>query len=317
MRTLRIEGVEKDVSVLGLGTMIFAPKKKDLSFEILDIFTGSGGNMIDTAEIYGDPEENGYAEETLGMWFEETGKREEVVLQSKGLIPGYCKPIHPNGLDITPEHLHAAIDGSLERLKTDYLDIWMFHRDDPAKEVGPLVEACNKEIEDGRIKAYGGSNWSVARIIEANKYAEEHGLKPMTASSPHFSMAVAKEPFWPNTVVVSEEDKKWYEAANMPLIAWSSLARGFIAKGHPEYIEDEDMIRVYYNESNFERLARAEEIGKKYDLNKIETAIAYVLSQSFPVVSLVGAANKTEMASCAKAADTVLTPEDIAYIEGK
>lgn len=316
MRTLRIEGVEKDASILGLGTMIFAPNKKDLCFEILENFTGHGGTFVDTAEIYGDPEEHGYSEETIGMWLDETGKREDIVLCSKGLIPGTCKPIHPNGLEITPEHLHAAISGSLERLKTDYLDLWLFHRDDQSLDVGPLVEACNKEIEDGRIKAYGGSNWTTKRIQEAREYADKHGLQGMSVSSPHFSLAVAKEPYWPNTVVTTPSEKQWYEKHNLPLMAWSSLGRGFIAKGSPDYTEDENLVRVFYNDENFARLSRAEEVGRKHGLNKIETALAYVLSQSFPTIALVGAANKAEMLSCLKAAETKLPPEDIGYLEG-
>lgn len=316
MRTIQINGTSKDSTVLGLGTMIFAPTKKDLCFEILENFTSHGGSFVDTAEIYGDPEQYGYSEETIGMWLEETGKREEIVLCSKGLIPDTCEPIHPNGLDITPNHLHAAIEGSLERLRTDYLDVWLFHRDNPSYEVGPLVEACNEEIEKGHIRAYGGSNWTAARIEEANSYALAHGLQPMSLSSSHFSLAKAKEPYWPNTVVVTPQEQKWYVQNRFPLAAWSSLGRGFVAKGSPDYNEDENLVRVFYNDANFARLARAAEIGKTRGLNKIETALAYVLSQSFPTIALVGAANKAEMLSCLKAAETVLTPQELAQLEG-
>ncbi len=317
MRTLKIDGVTKDVSVLGLGTMIFAPKKKDLCFEIIENFTTHGGTFIDTAEIYGDPEEHGYSEQTIGMWLDETGNREKVVLCSKGLIPGTCKPIHPKGLEITPQHIRAAISGSLERLKTNYLDVWLFHRDDPTRDVGPLVEACHREIEEGRIRAYGGSNWSAARIQEAHAYADSHGLHPMSMSSPHFSLAVAREPYWPNTVVVTPSEKAWYEKHKLPLAAWSSLGRGFIALGAPDFTADKDLVRVYYTEDNFERLRRADSVGAAHGLNRIETALSYVLSQSFPVIALVGAANKAEMLSCIKAAETVLTPKEIAFLEGR
>ena len=316
MRKMKIQGIDKDASVLGLGTMIFAPNKKDICFEILENFSSHGGNYIDTAEIYGDPEEYGYSEQTVGMWLEETGKRESIVLCGKGLIPGTCKPIHPMGLDITPEHLHTAISGSLERLKTDYLDIWLFHRDNPRCEVGPLVEACNKEIENGRIRAYGGSNWTAVRIEEANRYAKDHGLRPMSMSSPHFSLAVAKEPYWPETVVLTSSEKAWYRKHRLPVTAWSSLARGFIAKGSREYTGNKDMVRVYYSDENFARLTRAEEIGAKHGLNKVETALAYVLNQAFPTIALVGAANRNEMLSCLKAAETELAPREIAYLEG-
>jgi len=315
MKKIKIPYLDKEVSVLGSGTMIFAPNKKELSFSILDRFVQNGGTLIDTAEIYGDPEEYGYSETTIGMWFEERKNRDDVVLLTKGCIPGTCKPIHPNGLDISPKCIHDAISGSLERLKTDYIDIWMLHRDDPSKPVGPIVEALNEEIKKGRIRAYGGSNWSVKRIEEANKYAMENGLIGMSASSPHFCLAVAKEPYWPNTTVVTAEDKAWYEKNDFPLFAWSSTGRGFFAKGDRTYTEDPNLVRVYYNEENFEKLKRAEELGKKKGLNRIEIALAYVINQKFPVVALVGPASDEEMKSCIKAADTVLTQEEIDWLE--
>ena len=237
MRTFNLANINKPVSVVGLGTMIFAPHKKDLAFELLDLFIDQGGTLVDTAEIYGDPEEYGYSEKTIGMWLDNRKNREDIVLMSKGCIPGTCKPIHPDGLEITPRHIHDAISGSLERLQTDYLDLWMFHRDAPEKPVGNLVEAVNAEIEDGRIKAWGGSNWTVARIKEANDYAERHGLAGMSASSPHFSLALANESYWPNTVVTSLSDKQWYLDNQLPLIAWSSLGRGFFSHNSTSFVE--------------------------------------------------------------------------------
>ena len=69
--------------------------------------------------------------------------REQIILSSKGLIPGYCESLYPGGARINPESIHKAIDGSLRRLRTDYLDIWMFHRDDPSLPVGPLVDTLD------------------------------------------------------------------------------------------------------------------------------------------------------------------------------
>ena len=286
MKTITIEGISKPLSVLGMGTMIFAPEKKDLCFSILDTFIANGGTTIDTAEVYGAPEEYGYSETTIGMWLSERKCREDIVLISKGCIPDTCKPIHPDGLAVTPEHIHRAIDGSLERLQTDYLDMWLLHRDDESKPVGPIMDALHEEVTRGRIKTFGGSNWTVQRIQEANDYARSKGQKEMTASSPHFCFAVAKEPYWPHTVVTTAEDKAWFEKTKLPLLAWSSTGRGFFAKGAEDYQEDPNLVRVYYNEENFEKLKRAEIVGKNKGLNRIEIAIAYTQNQKFPVISL-------------------------------
>jgi aryl-alcohol dehydrogenase-like predicted oxidoreductase len=317
MKTIQIPNISKPVSVLGLGTMIFAPSKKTLCYSMLDLFVANGGTLIDTAEIYGDPEEYGYSEMVVGQWLEDRNCRENIVLLSKGCIPGTCKPIHPHGLEITPEHIHAAISGSLERLRTNYLDIWLLHRDDPAKPVGPIVEALNEEVKTGRIKSFGGSNWTTQRLAEANQYALDNGLQGMSVSSPHFCLAKAKESYWPNTVVTNEEDMKWFEKTGMPLIAWSSTGRGFFAKGSPDYLEDKDLVRVFYNEENFERKRRADELGRLKGLTGIEIAIAYLTNQKFPVVSLAGPATEKEVNSCIKALDTKLSEEEINWLDLK
>jgi len=315
MKMIRIPELNKQISALGMGTMIFAPKKKDLCFSMLDVFVSNGGTLIDTAEIYGDPEEHGYSEMTIGMWLEERKCREKVVILSKGCIANTCKPIHPDGLEITPKHVHAAIDGSLQRLKTDYLDIWLFHRDDATKPVGPLVEALNEEIKRGRIRAFGGSNWGVKRIEEVNAYAKAHNLQGFSVSSPHFCLAQAKEPYWPGAVNTSAEDKAWYEKTGMPLFAWSSTGRGFFAKGDEKYLEDPNLVRVFYNKENFEKLRRAELLGKKKGLTRVEIAIAYLANQKFPVVSLAGPESDAQVKSCVKALETTLTKKEMQYLD--
>ncbi len=317
MKTIRMKQINKPISVLGMGTMMFAAEKKELCFSMLDIFISNCGTLIDTAEIYGVPEEYGYSELVIGMWLQERKNREKVVLLSKGCIPNTCKALHPNGLDITPTHIHAAIDGSLNRLQTNYIDLWMLHRDSPTKSIGPIVEALNKEVNLGRIKAFGGSNWSTKRIEEVNAYAKANNLQGFSASSPHFCLALAKEPYWPGAVTTTATDILWYEKNSMPLFAWSSTGRGFFAKGDPNYIEDPNLVRVFYNEDNFEKLRRAEVLGKKKGLTRLEIAIAYVSNQEFPVISLVGPENEEQVKSCIKALETHLTKEEINYLELK
>jgi len=310
MKKRHISQLNQDVSVLGLGTMIFAPKKKELCFNVLDEFLQAGGNLIDTAEIYGDPEEYGYSEQTIGMWLSETKNRDKIILISKGCIPGTCKPIQPQGAEISPKGIQRSIEGSLKRLQTNYLDIWLLHRDDPSQPVGPLVETLNEEIEKGNIRAYGGSNWSVERIKEANAYANANGLIGMAVSSPHFSLAEAKEPYWPDTVVTRAEDVEWYVQNQFPLIAWSSLGRGFFAKGSPDYTDDKDLMRVFYSDANFERKRRAEELAKEKKAKSIEIALAYVINQEFPAIALVGPVNKAEVDSCVVGAGIELSERE-------
>lgn len=315
MRYISIAGVEKPVSVIGLGTMIMAPHKKELSFSILDAFAQAGGTLIDTAEIYGDPEDYGYAETTVGLWLKERGNRDQMVLMSKGCIPNTCVPLHGEGLAITPKYIHEAIAGSLERLGVEQLDLWLLHRDDPEVPVGEIVEALNQELRAGTIRAYGGSNWSIQRLQEANQYAAEHGLVGMAASSPQFSLPTAKEPFFPGTTYLDEAGRQWHRESGLPVLAWSSLGRGFLKYGTPEDESRPDLVRTFYSPENFEKLRRAEELGKRHGRTKAEIALAYVMEQDFPSVALVGPGSAAHAKECASVADLQLTKEELAWLD--
>jgi len=167
MRTFLFDNIPVPASVIGLGTMIFHPDTRDRDFALLDAYTAAGGTYIDTAEVYGAVEEHGHSETVIGEWLAaRPGMRARIILASKGLIPGYCAPLHPGGASIGPAQIHRAIDGSLARLQSESMDIWMFHRDDPKLEVAPLVDALDEEVRRGRIRAYSPpravarfSNW--------------------------------------------------------------------------------------------------------------------------------------------------------------
>ncbi|MEM6460722.1 MAG: aldo/keto reductase [Pseudomonadota bacterium] len=302
MRTYDIAPFSIPVSAIGMGTMILHPDTTQRDFALLDAFVENGGTYIDTAEVYGAVEEHGYSEMVIGDWLQaRPGMREKIVLASKGLITGYCAPLHPGGAVIDPPSIHRAIDGSLARLKTDRLDLWMFHRDRPDYPVGPLVDALDEEVKAGRIQAYGASNWSTARIQEAIEYARANSKAEMMSSSPNFSLAKANEPFWPDTVVTDENDKTWFAQNNFMMAAWSALGRGFFARADRNDTSDADLVRVFYSDGNFERKRRAEEFGEANGMNMFEIALAYVISQDFPVVALNGAETTGQIASSANA----------------
>ncbi|MCV0424961.1 MAG: aldo/keto reductase [Roseibium sp.] len=316
MKTFKITPLDTPVSAIGMGTMIFHPDTAERDFALLDAFVEHGGTYIDTAEVYGAVEEHGFSEMVIGDWLaSRPGMREKIVLTSKGLIPGYCAPIHPGGAKIDPVSIHKAIDGSLNRLKTDCLDIWMFHRDDPSQPIGPLVDALDEEVRARRLKAFGASNWTTSRIQEAIDYARATGKSEMICSSPNFSLARANEPFWPDTVVTDETDRKWFSANGVLLVAWSALGRGFFARADPADLGDADLVRVFYSDANFERKKRAEAFGAERSMNMFEIALAYVISQDFPVVALNGAETPEQVASSARAGNLQLTPAERDWLD--
>ena len=156
-----IPGVAKPVARLILGTMIISAQELERSFALLDAVFEMGGNTLDTAHIYA----GGNSERGIGQWMRSRSNREQVVIISKG-----C---HHNAdrKRVTPFDLATDLHDSLARLQTDYIDVYLLHRDDPSLPVGPIVEAFNEHWRAGRIRAFGGSNWTHERIQAANDYA--------------------------------------------------------------------------------------------------------------------------------------------------
>lgn len=288
MRYIKIPQLEKPVSVIGLGTgsSAFTPNMHDRAAELLDRFLTAGGNLIDTAHIYG----FGDSEKTLGRWFRESGRCEEVVLITKGCHPvvdrenPFAKPWEPR---LTPEAIRADLSESLERLQTNTIDLYLLHRDDESVSVGPLVDALNQEKTRGHIRSFGVSNWRVERIAEANQYAAQHGLNGLAVSSPSLSLAQPKKMLFPGTLFADEATRQWHRAHQLPLLAWSALATGFMSgKFKPDDTSDENVTQVYYSEENFERLRRAQILARRKNATSAQIGLAYVLQQAFPVSAL-------------------------------
>lgn len=308
MKYGKVEGIQPQVSRAVLGSMVFGTESAQLAntYALLDEFLKAGGNCLDTAHGYG----GGKSEEAIGLWFEARGNRDKVLVETKGCHPYSSEP------RVTPEAIRADIGDSLRRMKTTYIDMWLFHRDNPRVPVGPLVDELNSHIAAGRLRAIGASNWSTQRIDEFNEFAHKKGLKGFAVNSPHLSLAAAREPMWSGCTIADEPAKAWHRRNRMPLFAWSSQARGFFSGrfAKDKLDGDKDVIRVYYTDENFERLRRATELGQKKGLTAIQIAAAYVMSQDFPTWCLIGPANVEELKVSVAALNLELTPEECRWL---
>ena len=319
MRSIEIAQIEKPISVLGLGTAssVFTLDTYDRAAELLNRFLEAGGNCVDTAHIYG----FGASEKTLGKWIQETGRRGELVLITKGCHPAVNREDlfgSPWVSRFTPDAMRTDLDESLERLQTDYIDLYLLHRDDESMPVGPLVDALNQEQSNGRIKAFGVSNWRVERIAEANHYASQNGLNGFVISSPSLSLAQPKKMLFPGTLFADKTTRQWHHAYQFPLLAWSSLATGFVSgKFKPDDKNNENMTQVYYSEENFERLKRAQELAARKNTTVSQIGLAYVLGQPFPVIALVGPTAVINLDDALGALNVELNPEEIDFLELK
>lgn len=306
MDYITIPGAGKPVSRLIKGSDYFRFDTYEKAVANMDAFLAIGGNTIDTAYIYC----RGESEAVIGRYMEEKKNREQMVILTKGAHHD------ANGPRVNKEAIKRDLFESLERLRTDHVELYALHRDDPDVPVGLIIEALNEHIEAGRIGAIGGSNWTWQRLQEANEYAAKHGLIGFTFSSPNLSLAKANEPYWPGCVSADAETLAWHESVQLPLLSWSSQARGFFTgRFSPEVRDNSDLVRVFYSEANWERLRRAEQLAQKKGVTAIQIALAYVLNQPFPTCALIGAQNPDELHSCDEGARIRLTREEVEWLD--
>lgn len=299
-----IAGLEKPLSAVALGFEFF-PNFAAGSLT-LDAYYAAGGNLFDTAYIYA----NGKTEEILGDWHTSRGiPRQEIVVIGKGAHSPLCYP----------DMIGKQLSRSLDRLKTDHVDIYFMHRDNTDIPVGEFVDAMDAEVKAGRIRGpFGGSNWTRERMNEAIAYAEKNGKTAPAALSNNFSLAEMLVPIWDGCVAASDDTwKNWLDATQIPNFAWSSQGRGFFTeRAGRDKRDDEELVRVWYSEKNFDRRERAYELAKKLGRSPIHIALAYVLAQPFPVIPLIGPRNLDELEDSLSALNIELTPEEVKWLEG-
>ncbi|MEM9775667.1 MAG: aldo/keto reductase [Chloroflexota bacterium] len=317
MKYGNLDGISKPVSRLVQGTVMLGGYSQNEADTLLDAVFAAGINTFDTAHVYG----NGACERIFGNWLASRNLRDQVVILGKGGHP-------MDGRDrVTPEDISADIADSLERMQTDTIDLYILHRDDTTKPVGPIMDCLNQHLQAGTVKAIGGSNWTTARLAEANAYAKKHHLTPMQASSPNFSLAEQAKPPWDGCITISgpeyATDRDWYSQQQMPLFTWSSLAGGFFSgRFTPDNLDSFDnyfdklCVEVYCFGDNWGRLKRAKQLAAEKDVSLAQIAIAYVLNQpALNTYALIAAWKPGEAADSVNAVNIELTPDQINWLE--
>jgi aryl-alcohol dehydrogenase-like predicted oxidoreductase len=296
-----IAGVGKPLSrlVMGVDNQFTQPH----SAAMFDDFYQRGGNFFDTAYIYG----SGKCDRMLGQWIKNRGLREQVAVLGKGAHTPFC----------TPKHITQQLMESLDRLQTSYVDVYAMHRDNPEVPVGEFVEVLNEHLRAGRIRAFGGSNWSIQRVEAANAYAAAKGLQGFSIVSNNFSLARMVRPIWGGCISSSDaESREWFSKTQMPLLSWSSQARGFFLPGlaAPDKTDDGELVNTWYCPDNFQRLERVNELARRRSFSPINIALAYVLAQPFPTFALIGPRTLAETRTSLPALDVRLSPQECRWL---
>ena len=279
------------------------------AFAMFDHYTSLGGNVFDTAYIYND----GMSDQYLGRWINARNNREEIVVLGKGA----------HSPDCFPSAIRPQLEETLSRLQSNYLDIYCLHRDNFDVPVSEFIDSLNDLREEGLIKVFGASNWSLDRFKEANEYAHSTNQQPFTLVSNNFSLARMIEPVWPGCVSCSEEDFKSYlEANQIAIFPWSSQARGFFldqqefqGATHVANPNLAEQIRVWHSEENLERRTRCFKLAKELNVEPIQVALSFVINQNFPSFPLIGPRNFFETESSVSSLDFNLDAKQVSWLD--
>ena len=300
MKYGQIPGLEKPVSrlVMGVDNQVTWPHASAM----FDDFFAQGGNCFDTAYKYGE----GRCEEMLGQWIKDRGMREQVVIVGKGAHTPYC----------TPEWVEVQLERSLNRLQTDYVDIYMLHRDNPDIPVKEFVQALHQQKMAGRIQALGVSNWSIERVDQANRYAQQHGMSGFVALSNHFSLAHMVRPVWTGCVSATDtRSREWLISTGIAFMPWSSQARGFFREQKWEEKDPQSpLMRGWYSQDNLQRLERVKHLSCQRQILPNTLALAYVLNQPYLTFPLIGPRTPLQTHTSFQALDVSLSEEELRWL---
>lgn len=268
MKKIQLGATGLEVSALCLGTMMYgtAVKKED-AFSVLDYFTEAGGNFIDTSNNYAHWMGTGDESETLlGEWLEKSGKRDSLVIATK---VGYDR--HGKDMGLHASNIEYWIDESLRKLKTDYIDLYYAHVDDFSTPLEETVDAFNRLIKKGKVRAIGNSNYYTWRMEKANNYAKVSGQTPFMVHQAKYTYLFSEngcEKELPLNESAAPEKLYYLSEEKIPLVAYSCLAGG----GY----ENNDRLPDWYVKKG--RLAALNEVAGEMGVTPSALALSYMIN---------------------------------------
>ncbi len=303
------------VSRLALGTAQFGVPGRETDHQaLLDTFLEKGGTFVDTALVYGtwlDEKRESYSEKFLGRWRMQAEKNAAAVISTKGAHPliGTQEP------RVKPACIAADVSESCSNLKMHKLDVYFLHRDDEDIPVSVIMDALNREAEQGRLNLLGASNWTAARIYQANDYCVQHGLRGFDLSQICFNILHTTPAQLGDRTLVSmtEEAYRLYQDMQMPVMAFTAQAGGYVMK----YFDTPDALvpSRYACSTVHKRMQRIRTLCRESGLSPTAVTLAYLMSQSLPVIPVIGVSGMEQLQDCIAQADQRLTAEQLACLD--
>jgi aryl-alcohol dehydrogenase-like predicted oxidoreductase len=287
-----------DAAPLALGGNVFgwtADEKR--SFEVLDAFVSAGFNLIDTADVYSkwiEGHEGGESERTIGRWLERRGRRDDVIVATKvGMEMG------PEDKGLSREYIFKAVDRSLARLKTDYIDLYQAHADDESTPLEETLGAFAELIQAGKVRAIGASNYTPARLALALETSAKHGLPRFETMQPWYNLY--------DRVGFEGAPADLCRNAGLAVIPYFGLASGFLTGKYREAKDLEGSARAYrvkdmMNERGFRILAALDAVAAGHDATPAQIALAWLRAHGIaaPIASATRVEQLEELAGFAE-----------------
>ncbi len=257
------------------------------SFQVMDAFVEAGGNLIDSADIYsrwveGNP--GGVSEEIIGRWMKTRRNRQDVVIATK--VRGRMWE-GANGEGLSRAHIMRAVDDSLRRLGTDYIDLYQTHWFDENTPIAETMRALDDLVRAGKVRYVGCSNYPAWRLAEALWTSDKHNLVSYISLQPHYNLMNRSE--------FEREMADLVKKHRIGVINYSPLGGGFLTgkyrRGEPLPVSDraEGVRERYFNERNFDLLDKMKEIGQAHGKAILQVALAWLLTNPLVTSPIVGA----------------------------
>ncbi len=310
METRRLGKTGLRVPVLCLGTMTFGLQcDRDTSFAILDRSLAGGLDFLDSADVYplgGGLETVGRTEEILGEWMRERGNRERIVLASK-----CCGPMGkgPNEHGLSRQHIVAAVEASLRRLRTDWIDLYQSHAFDGVTPIDETLRAFDDLVRAGKVRYVGCSNYPVWRLAGALRAADRLGVTGYVSVQPRYNLLYRE---------IETELLPLCRAEGLGVLVYNPLAGGFLSGKHKVGVEPEAGTRFtlgtaagmyrhrYWQEAQFRGVERLAKECEARGLALVSVAIAWVLAQEGVTSAIIGASRPDQLAASLAAAELKL-----------
>jgi aryl-alcohol dehydrogenase-like predicted oxidoreductase len=302
------------VSRIILGTMTYGTSKwrdwvldEDESRPFIQRALELGINFFDTADMYS----RGVSEEVLGRALRDFARRDEVIIGTKVHHP---MGEGPNQRGLSRLHIMQAIDDSLRRLGTDYVDLYQIHRWDPETPIEETLDALNDVVKSGKARYIGASSMYAWQFAKSLYLADLHGWTRFVSMQNHYNLVYREE---------EREMLPLCRAEGIGVIPWSPLARGFLA-GNRSRHEWGETVRsktdgfaqsMYYEEADFEVAERAAQLAQQRGVTPAQIALAWMLHQDGVTAPIIGASKMSHLEQAVAALDIQLSAEEIASLE--